>query len=97
MVKIHKRKSWTEETRCERVGIGENMNLVAIALLCQVTGATNPYQGDGQALYDVVKIDQIKCQKYYVKCWNKKREGQLEKSTPYDPEGFLAKCVLERP
>jgi hypothetical protein len=65
------------------------MNLVAIALLCQITS--------GQTHYGIVKSDQEDCQKYYVSCWNKIRKKQLEEGSLYDGEAFLSQCVLEKP
>jgi hypothetical protein len=66
------------------------MDLVAIALLCQVVGS---HYSEPRA--DVNK-EQLGCQKYYVTCWNKKREEQLKNKKPFDDEQFLSECVLER-
>ena len=64
------------------------MDLVAIALLCQVVGGyVNHY-------YSEIQEKQLTCQKYYITCWNKKREEQLQKSVP--ARVFLDECVLER-
>ena len=57
------------------------MNLVAIALLCQVYADS---------------LVNENCHKYYVECWNKKRYHQLKYNQTYDPNYFLAECVLEK-
>ena len=51
--------------------------LMAIVLLCQVTGSTNPTGSAYKAYYEMAKADQRACQNYYVNCWNKKRKEQL--------------------
>jgi hypothetical protein len=81
------------------------MNLVAIALLCQVTGVAQGHR-QRDPTYDEIQTTQQSCQKYYVKCWNNKREEQLKNAAKggkltqdqiYDSDAFLAQCVLERP
>lgn len=67
------------------------MNLVAIALLCQVIGASG-YSTERIKISD----EQLSCQKEYIECWNKKRKAQIKVGKPYDGEQFLAECVLER-
>lgn len=66
------------------------MNLVAIALLCQVVG-TYSHTMTREEISD----QQLSCQKEYVDCWNKKRKEQLKAGKPFDGEQFLAQCVLE--
>lgn len=67
------------------------MNLVAIALLCQVVGNYG-----GLIDFDHMKANQLACQKYYVSCWNDKRKEQLKYKLPYDGDQMLSECVLER-
>ena len=54
------------------------MDLVAIAILCQLYTPST----------------QLSCQKWYVNCWNQKRQVQLREGSPY--RDFLAECVLEK-
>lgn len=60
------------------------MNLVAVALLCQIYPpmAGNVYFED--------------CQKYYVRCWNKKSDEQRSTIPRKSDDTLLAECVLEK-
>jgi len=71
------------------------MNLVAIALLCQVSTGS-PVLHSLSATRGEVESLQLTCQKYYVNCWDFKREYQLQHNLPYDGDRYLSECVMER-
>lgn len=65
------------------------MDLIAIALLCQVVGNVGEYIGRAN-----VQTQQLSCQKRYINCWNKKLEEKAHHIN-VDERKLLAECVLE--